>query len=214
MWRAVLAYPLLLSSPSPTSSSAWMSLRTWFAAPPSIAVSATQLLTPRCLPFGDRTFEAITVASSIHWFNQDRFLREAQRLLRADGWMAVYDHFFLGRMDGEPSFAKWVKGSYNVRYPPPPRGPHLFSTEQGVVLPGFEEIASDSFSDPIPMTHEHLVDYLLTQSNTIAAVNSAREPRNQVRGWLTHETRKFFSSSSESRTLHFWATYVCFSPRR
>jgi ubiquinone/menaquinone biosynthesis C-methylase UbiE len=53
------------------------------------------------LPFPEGTFDLATVSSSFHWFDRARFLAEARRVLRSEGWLVVYDNAFRGEMRGE-----------------------------------------------------------------------------------------------------------------
>ncbi len=41
------------------------------------------------LPFVSRSVNLATVALAFHWFQQDRFLPEAHRVLRAGGWLGI-----------------------------------------------------------------------------------------------------------------------------
>lgn len=46
-------------------------------------------------PFQDHSFDLITVATAVHWFDQDRFFREAERVLKPDGVLAIWSYGFL-----------------------------------------------------------------------------------------------------------------------
>jgi SAM-dependent methyltransferase len=163
------------------------------------------------LPFHDAAFAAVTVASGVHWFDQERFFAEASRVLVASGWLAVYDHYFLGEMEDVPSFRPWASESYAARYPTPSRGRHFDATIETPT--GFRLLGDDGYVDVVDMTHGGLVDYLLTQSNTIVAVTSGRESRAEVRHWLSDETKAFFEQS-QSRRLRFSTTIVCYGVSR
>src|ERR1039457_2288707 len=43
-------------------------------------------------PFPDSDFDLITVSSGVHWFDIDRFLMEAKRLLRPRSWLVLYEN--------------------------------------------------------------------------------------------------------------------------
>jgi SAM-dependent methyltransferase len=171
--------------------------------------SVDYVLTPaEHLPFDDDAFDAATVASGVHWFDQEAFFVEARRVLTASGWLALYDHYFLGEMEEISEFADWTRGSYATRYPPPTRGPRFDKSSKSPI--GFDRLGDDGYLDVVEMTHDGLVDYLLTQSNTTSAVVDGRESRAAIRKWLSYETRAFFDAT-ETRNLRFWTVIVCFS---
>lgn len=69
------------------------------------------------LPFENATFDAVTVSSSVHWFDHQAFFVEASRTLVDRGWLAIYDHYFLGHILDDPAFAKWSTDRYLAEYP-------------------------------------------------------------------------------------------------
>jgi SAM-dependent methyltransferase len=160
------------------------------------------------LPFPEAAFAAVTVASGVHWFDQERFFAEASRVLTPSGWLAIYDHYFLGEMEEVPSFKIWMSESYAARYPTPPRGRHFDATTETPI--GFHRLGDDGYVDVVEMTHRGLVDYLLTQSNTTVAVGRGTESRAAVGRWLRDETQGFFDPG-QSRRLRFWTMIVCYA---
>ena len=49
------------------------------------------------IPLPDASFDLITAGLAFHWFDQDRFLSEAQRLLKSGGWLVNYNNGFSGK---------------------------------------------------------------------------------------------------------------------
>ncbi len=119
------------------------------------------------LPFADRAFDAVTVCSGLHWFDQPRFFAEVHRLLHPDGWVALYDHYFIGEMVDVPAFAEWTRVAFE-RYPLPPRTTQV-GDPAAETPSGFEKVGDEFFTDDIDMTQEELVDYELSISALIAA---------------------------------------------
>jgi ubiquinone/menaquinone biosynthesis C-methylase UbiE len=50
-------------------------------------------------PFADSSFDLITVATAVHWFDQEQFHREVQRVLKPKGILAVWTY---GKFEIEP----------------------------------------------------------------------------------------------------------------
>ncbi len=158
------------------------------------------------LPFPLDSFDAMTVSSGIHWFNQHRFFSEAARVLRPNSWMAIYDHFFVGPID-QPDMAAWLHNCYGERYPPPPRGSRA---DAPLDIPKhFTEIGVLGYEDPIAFTHRELVAYLLSHSNTIVASATGRETEQETASWLRTETDRWFEDRHPRRAFMFRGVLRC-----
>ena len=145
------------------------------------------------LPFAEKSFDLITVGLAFHWFDQNRFLREANRVLRSSGHLVIYNSGFLGEFTSCPEFAEWNACDYLPRYPIPSRVNRPVTQDWGGEF-GFTLAAHQSFDTEFPLTHEQLVNYLLTQSNVIAAVEQGREKLEDVTAWIRSETAQFFAT--------------------
>lgn len=142
------------------------------------------------LPVRSHTINLVTVSSGVHWFDQYAFFAEAARVLRRDGWLAIYDHFFRGSLD-DHEINRWLKRSYAEKYPPPERGA---GADASVIVPEpFLETELLEYEDPIDFTHEELVAYLMSHSNTLAPAAEGRETPEQTETWLCTETSRWFS---------------------
>jgi SAM-dependent methyltransferase len=154
------------------------------------------------LPFPGGVFDAATCCSGVHWFDQKRFFAELHRVLRPDGWVVLYDHYFIGKMVGVPEFGDWTRDVMR-RFPLPDRNPQV-GDPRAETPAGFEKIADEFFGDDIEMTHEAFVDYQLTISNFVAAADGGT-PRADLRDWLFDSTAAMFAGVP-TRTLQFLAS--------
>jgi ubiquinone/menaquinone biosynthesis C-methylase UbiE len=157
------------------------------------------------LPFPDATFDGITCSSGVHWFDQEHFFAEARRVLRADGWIALYDHYFLGEMVDVPEFPEWTRVALD-RYPLPPRTPQV-GDPRAQTPAGYTKVADEFFADDIEMTQESFVDYELSISPFVAAAERGT-PREELRAWLVDTTAPFFAGVP-SRTVRFLGSVTC-----
>ena len=149
------------------------------------------------VPFGDAGFGLVTVSSAFHWFNRRQFMLEARRLLRPGGWLVIYNDGFTGTMIGNAEYEKWNREQYVVRYPAPPRNNEPFTDSDALTF-GFVSSGSDQFLHEIEFTPEQLVNYLLTQTNVISAVEAGREDVQSVALWLLHSVEPLFAGSTGS----------------
>ena len=162
------------------------------------------------LPFPDATFDGLTVSSGVHWFDQERFFAEAKRVLRAEGWIALYDHYFIGEMVDVPEFTQWA-GAALKRYPLPPRT--LQVGDPRVEVPSsFEKVGDEFYGDDIAMTQSEFVDYQLTLSTCVVPVENGT-PREEIREWLTTSTTDLFAGAP-SRLVRFLGSVTCLRPAR
>jgi ubiquinone/menaquinone biosynthesis C-methylase UbiE len=172
-------------------------------APPAPNVDYV-LGTAETLAFSDGAFDAVTCASGIHWFDQERFFVELRRVMRPGGWVGLYDHYFIGMKDVE-AFRAWI-GELFERYPLPARNPQV-GDPRSATPPGFELAGTDLFEDPIAMTRDGFADYQLSVSHCVAAVERGT-PRSEIRAWLLESTAPLFGTA-ETRVLQFVGTITC-----
>lgn len=152
------------------------------------------------LPFRKDVFDLITLSSAFHWLKREIFLKEAGRVLCDGGWLIVYDNFFQGQMAENANFQTWYKEHYLIKYPPPPRSWPAF-TEENSENAGFRFKGCEQFQNSWSFSVESLVDYLVTQSNVIAAVEYGDENIEDVRRWLTENIGSLFADLKEATFL-------------
>lgn len=138
------------------------------------------------LPLRSASVDLITVALAFHWFERSAFLAEARRVLRDDGRMALYNNIFYGRMVGNESFVDWFRSTYLARYPTPARRDDPLEQGQAREF-GLSIADSGEYGNEVAFTPEALADYLITQSNVIAVVDSGRETLAEARRWIGDE---------------------------
>ncbi len=143
------------------------------------------------LPFEDESFDLITVASAFHWFDRDRFLPEAHRVLRPEGWLVIYDNRFSGKMKENTAFKPWVSESYAIRYPRPPREERAITNGEASRY-NFIFARTERYANDVRFSIEELADYLKTHSNVIAIVEEGRESLDEVHEWLVGSLQALF----------------------
>ena len=166
------------------------------------------------LPFRAGSFDLLTVSLTFHWLDRKRFLPEALRVLHRYGLVVVYDNFFAGRAEegGDDGMGQWMRDVYWKRYPYPPRFPLDF-TPGDLVEPGFRCESQDKYKNLVEFSRERLVDYLVTQTNVIAAVEEGEDDIDEVRRWLLRELAPFFGTR-ESRRFVFEGPIWILRPER
>lgn len=143
------------------------------------------------LPFREAEFDLITLSQSFHWLDREKFLKEADWVLRAGGWLVVYDNYISGQMEENADFQTWYREGYLKHYPPPPRTWPAFTAEDSE-NEDFRLLGKEEYQNNLQLSVAGLVDYLVTQSNVIAAVEGGDEEIGEVRRWLTENIKSLF----------------------
>jgi len=162
-------------------------------------------------PFADGTFDLITVSSGVHWFNIDSFLVEANRLLKNEGWLVIYENFFSGDMEEREDFKTWVNEVYYKQsFPSPPRNKNYDWSPENVYALGFTIQIPQNFKNAVDFNKQQLINYFLSQSNISAAVESDKTTYDEVEEWLDNELSQFFNDSKVTCTCYYgnWIKYL------
>lgn len=144
------------------------------------------------LPFDDASFGLLSVACAFHWLDRKQFMREARRVLWPGGWLVIYNDGLCSRMVGNPNYETWNREQYLTRYRTPPRGDRFLSDSDAQAF-GFLPCGVEQFVHEVEFTPEQLVNYLLTQTNVIAAVEAGRDDLREVAGWLLGSVGPLFT---------------------
>lgn len=146
------------------------------------------------LPFQSETFDLITTSNAILWFDQIGFLREAERVLRSGGWLVVYDNNFVAETTSFPEFHRWHQQTYLKKYPSPPLYGRSFDDLQTESL---LLVNHESHENVVAFSMETMANYIMSQSNTIAAAEAGKETITEIRDWLETELRPIFGDVNE-----------------
>lgn len=112
--------------------------------------------------FPETSFDLITVAQAVHWFDFKDFYKEAQRVLKPEGIIAVFGYsLFKSNLETDEvilNFYSNIIGSFwdeERRY--------LDEKYQTIPFP-FQEVQTPKFQQKYQWTLEHLIGYLKTWS--------------------------------------------------
>ena len=161
-------------------------------------------------PFTDNYFDLITVSSGVHWFDIDTFLAEANRLLKSNSWLVLYENHFIAEMVGNDKFSDWFGGVYLKKFPSPPRNNAYSWTNENLIPNNFNYVTEEKFKNSITLNKKQLALYFTTQSNIIAAVETNQTTYEQVENWLDQELVSFFDNEETTQTINYgnWIKYI------
>ena len=161
-------------------------------------------------PFTDNSFDLITVSSGVHWFDIDKFLIEANRLLKSKSWLVLYENHFISEMRGDDNLTYWFRNVYLKKFPSPSRN-DTYSWTNGNLMPKNLNFATEEkFTNPVTFNKKQLALYFTTQSNIIAAVEKGQTTYEQVENWLDEELASFFDNDEVGQTIHYgnWIKFI------
>lgn len=161
-------------------------------------------------PFADNSFDLITVSSGVHWFDIDKFLTEANRLLKSKSWLVLYENHFIAEMVGNGNFTNWFLNVYLKKFPSPPRNNAYAWTNENLNSKNFNFETEERFKNSIRFNKKQLALYFTTQSNIIAAVEKKRTTYGQVENWLDEELTVFFENDEAIQAINYgnWIKYI------
>jgi SAM-dependent methyltransferase len=175
------------------------------------------------LDFAAGEFDLVSVGSALHWFDQDRFFAQCQKVMAPTALLAVYnDHLTahmqpaLASLAGSAAISKttvagsaalpapaagsaalpaparpaackhWMRTRFLKRFPAPQRGMRDINELKAAEC-GFEVAERSSFSHLVAFSRPEFIAYLLTCSNTLAAILSGKQTHPSVVDWLDAE---------------------------
>jgi SAM-dependent methyltransferase len=159
------------------------------------------------MPIQSGSVPIMSCALAFHWFDRDQFLREAWRVLSAEGLLLVYTNGFTGIMREDPAFQNWGREVYPQRFPTPPRNSNPLTREDAAGS-GFVFIEEERYENEVSFTAEELVAYLTTQTNVVAAIEQGRESVESANQWLLEQVRPFFANVSATFVFVTRAWYL------
>lgn len=155
------------------------------------------------LPVRAGEFDLVSVSSAYHWFDQERFLAEAARVLRPGGWLVLYKAGSIGRIAGRQDFDTWRREGLRARYPKIERHGARLTLELAAAC-GFAELACDTVAVTRSYNLDEYIENLLTHSSVIRVIERDAEPVDAVRAWLRSELVPYFSTGSAEFTHESW----------
>jgi SAM-dependent methyltransferase len=151
------------------------------------------------IPLADASADLATAGAAFHWFDQPAALAELARVLRDCAVLVVYSDFFHGRLEGQPAFTTWLTESHVPRYPSPNRNAPF--DPDAVQAAGFGQVRYGENEYAVPLTQAALADYLISQSNAEAAIESGRITAADLRTQIITETSGFFAPDGTAEVI-------------
>ena len=127
-------------------------------------------------------------------------------MLAESGWLVVYDGAEMGAMVGRADFGDWYKGEYLQRLPRPARDESQIGKSEAAGC-GFALAETQDYVLELSFALPAYVGFLLTQSNTTAAVGKRGETAEAIRSWLTESLQSLFQGEEQKM---LFGGFICY----
>jgi SAM-dependent methyltransferase len=161
------------------------------------------------LPFRAGSFDLVTACGAIDWVDRGRFLPRAAELLTRGGWLVPLDFGDARRSPAMPALEAWHQQVLEKRWPTP-FSPDPMVTGLEASRCGLGEPRDHRFETEWSFTASEYADFLMTESNVIAAVEYGESSAPEIRRWLEEELSGLFGERSRPVTF---AGYIQVIPR-
>jgi len=152
------------------------------------------------LPFGGGRFDLAVACGSIDWVDLSRFLPHAARVVMNGGWLVSLDFGDAGHSPDIPGLARWYVEVFEAACPrPPARDPIITAEDAG--RHGFDAPSRTDFLLDPAFTAVEYAAFLLTESNSVAAIEYGRRSEGELRAWLESELEPLFGGQSRRVTF-------------
>jgi len=143
------------------------------------------------IPLTSDSCDLATVGAAYHWCDRDALFGELTRVVRRDGWVAIYD-IELVKVAESPMLLDWLRAEYWSRLPWCPHH-HDFDARTHV-RPPFALVTDVVLHEVVPMTLDTAVSFVLSQASSINAVAVGSDSRDALqdrlrRGFQSHFPR-------------------------
>lgn len=143
------------------------------------------------LPIFNEKFDLITVSQAIHWLDRKKFFAEADRVLKPNSFIVAYDNYFMGKIVDNPEFEVWFKEKFISKFPTPPRTRKEFLKKSDNPK-DFVLVRQEWHENTIELSKQQVIDYLITISNVINAVENGNQSIDEVSDLLDNDLEQFF----------------------
>jgi len=134
--------------------------------------------------FANESFDLVTVATAVHWFDQEAFFTEVDRVLKPNGILAIWSYSFFTI---EPVLDQVINDDFFVPIDPywAEGNRQMFNGYKYVMLP-FDEIQPPEISMQIDWTLEQLLGFFQTWSAVKRFIaDHGTDPVAKIRSILT-----------------------------
>lgn len=144
-------------------------------------------------------FDIITAAGVVNWVDRELFLLNADKVLKKNGLIVVYDFWITDRMIQNKEYTKWYQQQYLAKFPKPYRKENVWK-QSDLVQPFIMEKQTEYYLQ-YDFEMDDFVDFMMIQSNVNEAIENGYISVQDAKDWIRKSLQEIFNN--EKRTLVF-----------
>ena len=158
-------------------------------------------------PFRNNFFDVVTASGSVNWIEPHSFLPLVNGQIKKGGWFIIYDYSFVGRVNESECFDEWYNSEYLAMFPKPFRNEEKW--DDALVHPyGFHSARQEKCFYTVTMNQREFVNFIVTQTNVISAVEQGRKVIEDVYEWLDKSLNTIFSGERKELLFEGYIWYL------
>ena len=151
-------------------------------------------------------YDIITAAGVINWVDKDQFLSNAEKILKDNGLIVIYDFWITDRMDGEPSYTQWYRDEYLSMFPKPYRKENVWLQED--LSSAFTLENRITYDLTYEFSLEDYIDFMMIQSNVNAKIETQILTVEEVKNWMTKTLAPIFHDTKKALRFTGYNWYI------
>lgn len=116
------------------------------------------------LPFESASFDFINTSMGFHWFDQEKFLQEAKRVLKKGGYLAIDSYGFSGKVSDDAEKQKLHSDFMQENLPRVSRSPS-YPTDELIEKAKFSLAKEIKYQEELELDSDEFSNLLMTWSN-------------------------------------------------
>ena len=144
-------------------------------------------------------FDIITAAGVVNWVDRELFLQNADKVLKTNGLIVVYDFWITDRMIQNEEYTRWYHEQYLVKFPKPYRKENVW--KQNDLTQSFIMEKQTKYDLQYTFEMDEFVDFMMIQSNVNEAIECGHMSVQEAKDWMRKSLQGIFNA--EKRTLVF-----------
>lgn len=116
------------------------------------------------LPFSAGDFDLVNISMGFHWVQQEKFLNEAMRILKPDGWLAIDNYGFDGKFSLDEEKQRQHRELFE-QYLPPASRRSGYPSDELIKHAGMQLVHEAKYAHTLTMSAGDFASLLMTWSN-------------------------------------------------
>lgn len=148
-----------------------------------------------------------TAAGAIQWIDRDRFLPNLRKIMKAGGYLLIYDFAISDTMVGVPAYTGWWHGQYLAHFPKPYRNESVWKNEH--VLPhGFYMVDQNNLIMEYTFDLESFIRFMMIQSNVNIRIEDGTLSEDAGREWFQKTLSPIFQDQAQRLVFKGYSWYL------